>query len=175
MLDDDRFKIDEEYFYKRLELKLVEKYEVQNVKLKDIRRSWEGQHLTLEECHAYKYLQGDVQQYEEYCEYNQKWSFYMSRERFDTLKTSIENNYDPKYMPILTKNYVISDGQHRLSVLYNLYGGEYEVPCLVITYIPVQRLSSLEKIFSLTNTPDREYKIITILGMSFKFKKNKGE
>ena len=131
LLEDERFKIDYEFFYKYLEMTPVKNYEIVRIKLKDIKRDWNGKILSLKECHPYKYLLGETKQYEEYCAENRKFGFYMSEQRFSDLLNKINtNHYDTKLMPILTKDNFIADGQHRACILLYKYGENYEIDCL---------------------------------------------
>ena len=136
LLDDDRFELDYEFVYKRLETKKIYDYKVDTIKLKDLRRSWIDKKLyTLAECSPYKYLQGNDEQYQNYCKINSEVSpFDMSKERFDKLIQSIKKSYDARKMPVVNKDNVIMDGQHRTSVLLYLYGEDYEIPVLRLFY-----------------------------------------
>lgn len=135
LLNDDRFCINYDFFYKALEHKKIVHYEVVDIQLKKIRRKWLGEEFRLQDTHAYKYLLGDVSNYEEYCAYNAQISkFDMSSERFDNLLNAIKTTgFDEKYMPVIGKTNVIYDGQHRCCALLYLYGEDYPVKVLRIT------------------------------------------
>ena len=131
LLENERFKLDYEFFYKYLEMTPVKNYEIVRIKLKDIKRDWNGKILSLKECHPYKYLLGETKQYEEYCAENRKFGFFMSKQRFSDLLNKINtNHYNTKLMPILTKDNFIADGQHRACILLYKYGENYEIYCL---------------------------------------------
>ncbi|MDO4184519.1 MAG: hypothetical protein Q4D11_04710, partial [Rhodospirillales bacterium] len=136
LLEDNRFELDYDFVYKRLETQKIFDYKIDKIKLKDLRRSWVDRKLyTLTECSPYKYLQGNCEQYQRYCKLNSEVSpFDMSKERFDELIESIKKSYDTRRMPVINKDNVIMDGQHRTSVLLYLYGEEYEIPVLRLFY-----------------------------------------
>ena len=174
MLDDDRFVLDYDFFYKVLEMFEIPTYEVVTLKLKDIKREYGDSVIELKQCHPYKYLQGEKTQYQEYCVSNKKESmFELSEERFNHLKDSIDNNFDTRYMPVVNAENIIFDGQHRCCILLDKYGENYKIPVLRITLNEIPDLSFVEKIFSITNTKDRKYKLITVLGLTLKFKRDK--
>ncbi len=131
LLNDERIKLDYVFFYKNLETIPIKDYEIINIKLKDIKRYWNRTILNLKECQPYKYLNGEVQQYQNYCTENQKFEEFMSEERFKKLLDNInKNKFDKKYMPILTEDNIIMDGQHRACILLYKYGEDYEIQCL---------------------------------------------
>ncbi|MBO7218785.1 MAG: hypothetical protein J6V40_02290, partial [Clostridia bacterium] len=136
LLNDDRFSIDYEYFYKTLETRLVYDYEIVGLKISDIKRVWNGEKLPITECHAYKYLMGDKEQYYDYCEVNKiRHTFDMSEERFNNLIQSIEKNgYNNENIVIVDENNILKDGQHRLSVLCKMFGEDHEINVLKIYY-----------------------------------------
>ena len=130
MLDDPRFVLDDEFFYYALEMHVVTGYEVIRMKLKDIRRRRIDRTVCpLSECEPYRYLCGDEANYQKYCEENKINSGYeMSKERFDALRASIDDHYDPKHMPVVQgPDYIIRDGQHRCCILLKKYGPEHEI------------------------------------------------
>ena len=130
MLDDPRFILDDEFFYHALEMHRIEDYEVIRLKLKNIRRRKLDRTICpLSECEPYRYLCGQTQEYQEYCQRNREISGYeMSREKFESLRESLERNYDPRWMPVVQgPNYIIRDGQHRCCILLKKYGPEHEI------------------------------------------------
>lgn len=133
MLDDPRFVLDDEFFYKALEMHVVTGYEVIRMKLKDIRRRKLDRTIcSLSECEPYHYLCGDEAGYRIYCEENKKVSGYeMSKDRFDALRASLDDHYDPRFMPVVQgPDYIIRDGQHRCCILLKKYGPEHEIDVL---------------------------------------------
>ena len=136
LLDDKRFKLDDEFVYFCLEQRLVRKYEAVKIPLKDIRRIWDGKPIPLKECHPYKYLvQGDSSIYEEYCRLNRR-DFnldIMSENRFDELIDSIEQNgFDSHSAVVVNGDNILMDGQHRCCYMLYKYGEDYRIPCLRI-------------------------------------------
>ncbi|MBO7219011.1 MAG: hypothetical protein J6V40_03450 [Clostridia bacterium] len=131
LLSDSRFKIDYEFFYKVLESCPVYDYELVEVKIGDIRRLWKGQKLTIPECHAYKYLMGDKDQYLDYCKENQLLDFDMTIDRFDELIKDLEAcDYANDNIIVVDENNMLKDGQHRLAILCKEYGIDYKVKVL---------------------------------------------
>ena len=131
LLSDTRFKIDYEFFYKVLEACPVYDYELVEVKIGDIRRLWKGQKLTIPECHAYKYLMGEKEQYLEYCKENQLLDFDMTIDRFDELIKDLEAcDYANDYIVVVDENNMLKDGQHRLAILCKEYGIDHKVKVL---------------------------------------------
>ncbi|MBQ8822671.1 MAG: hypothetical protein IJZ82_08520 [Lachnospiraceae bacterium] len=134
LLKDKRVLIDDEFFYVFFEGKYIERYEIAQVRLKDIRREWKGKYYSLQECAPYKYLEGDTKLYNEYCKENsQKHPFDMSVDRFDKLINGYKNKeFDSKYLPIVNENNLVLDGQHRLCILLKEFGPEHEVNVLKV-------------------------------------------
>ncbi len=135
LLDDDRFKIDYDFFYKRFEMRKIKNYKIEEIRIGDIKRKWfDGKLYNLEDCSPYKYLQGNTECYDEYCIENKSISdFDMSKDKFEKLIKALDTGYDSKYMPIIeTNNKIILDGQHRLCYLLNKYGKDYKVEVLSV-------------------------------------------
>ena len=159
LLYDDRFSLDYDYFYRSLEMVPVFSYEIKSMRLGDIHRYWEGKYYHLQECSPYAYLHGDIETYEKYIEVNFKSTgFEMSRERFDRLIQSMEENgFDKKRLPIVCAyDNTIWDGQHRCCWLIAKYGEDTAVPVLYLDAYPVhldttdisnaRKMSSWEKL-----------------------------
>lgn len=137
MLYDERFKLDDEFFYRGLEHRRVKSWEIVEMPLNKIKRRWfDGLLYSLTECAPYRYLKGDVEGYEEYCEYHQINNLPdMTRNRFDTLINSIkENGYNPDNIIVVSKTNILLDGQHRACCLMHLYGEDYKANVLRITF-----------------------------------------
>jgi len=134
LLLDDRFELDPEYVYRSLEFCQIDSYEVVEVRLGDIRRVWtDCRSYRLADCAPFRYLQGDSESYDRYCEVNSKRSvFNMSRERFETLRQSMKS-YDGRRMPVVFgKANIILDGQHRCCILLKEHGSDYRIPVVRI-------------------------------------------
>lgn len=137
MLYDNRFKLDYEFFYKTLETARLIDYEIVDIKLGDIMRRWKKKIIPLSETHPYKYLLGDVEQYEEYSLENQKrFGFAMNTSRFSTLRESMEAGFDPLYMPVIDADNCVRDGQHRSCVLLHRFGPDYVIKAVKIYLAP---------------------------------------
>lgn len=136
LLEDKRFTLDDEFVYFSLEHKLVRKYELADVPLKDILRGWNGVNIPLAECHPYRYLvTGDKEVYEEYCRLNKELFGLniMSRERFDRLMKSLdEKGFERENAVVINQDNVLLDGQHRCCYMLYKYGGDYRIPCVRI-------------------------------------------
>lgn len=136
LLDDKRFKLDDEFVFFSLEHRLIEDYELVNIRLGDIRRRWGKTVISLRECLPYRYLvSGDPAVYEEYKRQNK--AMYkldiMSRERFDELMKSIdEKGFENENVIVVNHQNIILDGQHRCCYMLYKYGEDYEIPCLRI-------------------------------------------
>ncbi len=134
LLDNPRFSLDYDFFYRVLEMRPVTKYRVVRVRLGDLTRYWyDGKLYPLEECPPYKYLCGDKSAYEAYCAQNKAVTgFEMSPERFEALCKSMAE-YDPKCMPVVfgPRN-IIQDGQHRSCILLRKFGPDHEIDVLRI-------------------------------------------
>lgn len=129
MLDDPRFDMDYDFFYRVLEMRPVYAYEVVRVRLGDITRHWyDGRLYPLEECAPYRYLCGETSAYDDYCRINRAVSgFEMSPDRFAKLVAEM-TDFDPRQMPVVrgTKN-IIQDGQHRCCILLKKFGPDHEI------------------------------------------------
>lgn len=136
LLKDKRFSLDDEFVYFNLEHRLVKKYEIIQLPLKDIKRRWAGKTIPLTESMPYKYLQTrDPAIYDEYCRLNKEYYKLdiMSRERFNNLIKSIEENgFDSQNIIVVNRDNIIADGQHRCCYMLYKYGEDYKVPCLKI-------------------------------------------
>jgi len=115
LLDDSRFVIDNNCFYRLFENRQIEKYEVVDIKINDIYRIWNDKKIKLKDCAPYKYLLGYREEYYKYCMIHENSDLpLMSKERYDNLIDSIEKNgFDDKYIIIVNQDNVIQDGQHR--------------------------------------------------------------
>ena len=148
LLEDERFSIDYDYFYKALELHPIFSYKIKLMKLGEIRRYWEGRYYSLRECSPFAYICGDVERYEQYTEVNSgAMAHEMSSERFDKLIKSLEESgFDEKFLPIVcAKDNTIWDGQHRCCWLISKYGEEHIIPVLYLDTNPWYQLPNTDK------------------------------
>lgn len=135
LLQDKRFKLDDNFVFYSIEHRLVKKYELKNIKLERIKRRWKRKNIPLTKCAPYLYLvSGDPSVYEEYGKQNKElYKLERDRETFDQLIQSIEKNgLNEENVVVVNKNNIIMDGQHRCCYLLYKYGRDYEVPCLRI-------------------------------------------
>lgn len=129
LLEDGRFEVDPDFFYRSFEFVRIGGYEVVEVRLRDIRRVWfDRRAYRLEECSAYRYLEGDAGRYREYCHQNAERSgFDMTSTRFEALRSSMEE-YDGRHLPIVFgEENVILDGQHRCCILLRKFGPDFRL------------------------------------------------
>lgn len=140
MLHDKRFKLDYEFFYKALETARLIDYEIVDIKLGDVGRRWKKEIIPLSETHPYKYLKGEVEQYEDYVSENQRrFGYAMSVDRFTVLKDSVNEGFDPLYMPVIDEENCVRDGQHRMCLLLHKYGPEHVVKAIKIYCAPKRK------------------------------------
>lgn len=135
LLEDDRFSIDYDYFYKALEMYPVFSYEIKSMRLGDLRRYWNGSFYPLKDCAPFAYLFGEMDRYNHYADENaKKSSFEMSSGRFDDLiKSMEENGFDPTYLPIVCAlDNTIWDGLHRCCWLQAKFGEDYVIPVVYL-------------------------------------------
>lgn len=135
LLTDSRFKLDYDFFYKVLEMRRIKTYKLENIRLGDIRREWEGKLLKLSECHPYRYLLGEIDTYQEYVDSNKNATgFDMSINRFESLRSAIQQDFDSKSVPVLNSNNILLDGQHRCCIMLHEKGEDYMIPCIKLYY-----------------------------------------
>ncbi|MBR2273454.1 MAG: hypothetical protein IJ864_01275 [Alphaproteobacteria bacterium] len=139
LLEDNRFELDPDFFYKTLELRKIKAYTLEKVKISDIKRKWiDGKLYSLNECAPFLYLSGNKNAYQEYCQVNSETSkFDMSENRFTNLISSLEKGFDERKVPVIhgAQN-ILMDGQHRLCYLLKKYGESHEITCLHLDIIP---------------------------------------
>ncbi len=134
LLDDPRFVLDDDFFYRVLETRRVRSYEVVRMRLGDIqRRRNDGTICALSECEPFRYLKGDTDSYEAYCSDNlNATGFRMSTDRFEKLRNDMET-FDPRHMPVVRgAENIIIDGQHRSCILLDRFGPDHEIDVLRI-------------------------------------------
>ena len=132
LLEDPRFDLDADFFYRVLEPRKVERYEVSKIRLGDIRRiTNDGRIVPLVECEPFRYLRGETEAYDNYCRANRLSSgFAMSPARFDALRESM-SEYDSRKMPVLWGDEnILMDGQHRCCILLDRFGPDREIEVL---------------------------------------------
>lgn len=137
LLEDNRFTLDDEFFYRSLEHRKVKSWEIIHIPLNTIIRKWfDGTYYSLTECAPYKYLKGDVEVYDEYCKYHHDNNLPdMTRNRFNKLIKSIKNDgYNPKNIIVINQSNILLDGQHRACCLMHLYGEDYATDVLKIHF-----------------------------------------
>lgn len=131
LLDDSRFELDYDFFHRSLEMLPIRDYEVAEVRLGDIRRIWTDQRAySLDRLPPYRYIEGDVAGYENYCRENAETGFLMSRGRFDALRESMAD-YDERRMPVVIgEGNFLMDGQHRSCILMKRFGSDHRIKVL---------------------------------------------
>lgn len=156
-IDDEFFlwKLDNRLlFYKRKQMRPRDlNYEIVLEKSKMLR-------LPLEKAYPYRYLNGDVEAYEKYCDYHEKNGYpVMTRDRFDELIRSIKDNgYDGRNIILIREENIIMDGQHRACTLAYLNGLDKKIEVLKIIRIsPTPILKSILPRFILNAYYRRKY------------------
>ena len=136
LLEDPRFELDAEFFYRVLESRSLTSYEVVRLRLGDIRRKTnDGDVVPLSACAPYRYLCGDTVGYDDYCRSNLRLTgFAMSVPRFEALRASMRS-YDPRRMPVVSgAGNVVIDGQHRCCILLAEFGPDHEIDVLRLLF-----------------------------------------
>ncbi len=131
LLHDNRFQIDELYFKRRLKFRSMKRYELDTMKVGDIIYGTEK----LCNVPAFKYLEGNVKDYELYCQKHREILHYqeMGVEKYNNLIKSLEEKgFNQKNLIIVDYNGCVKDGQHRSCYLLHKYGKDYQVPVLRI-------------------------------------------
>ena len=154
MQNDTRFHIGETWtktvgddLWKGLFGSIVRKYEIDRVKLKDIKWHYCGHSFSLSDTLVYAYLMtGDEETYKKHardhferCKFKGKILRKLVDDdlaRFkNTVKIITSNGYDiRKGAIIVNENNVLCDGLHRGCILWSIYGPDYEIPVLRIYY-----------------------------------------
>jgi hypothetical protein len=134
LLWDSRFELDEVFFNRRIKFRNLRRYEISKMKLKDIKRGWKGKMLSLEDVSPFKFLQGDIEDYEEYCNIHQnKMGHDVSIDKYkDLIKNIEEKGFDTKKIIVVGYNDEIVDGQHRCCYLLYKFGREHEIDVLKV-------------------------------------------
>lgn len=135
LLADNRFVLDDEFAYRGIEGKKIKRYAIEELRLGDIRRRWfDGKVYRLAECAPYKYLDGNIDGYSDYCAYHKEHNLpAMSLERFNSLISSIqEKGFDDRFIVVVNEDNIIMDGQHRSCVLLKQYGEDHVIKVLKI-------------------------------------------
>ena len=116
-------------------------FSLETIKLKDIRRRWEGKDYPLTECSPYKFLQTrDERIYQKYIQKHIEKGIVSenciwSPDSFLQLEKEIlKNGYDPtSSIIVVDQNNIIIDGQHRSIILLYHHGGDYEIPVVRVS------------------------------------------
>lgn len=135
LMNDPRFDLDDEFYYRDVEHLQIKGYELTEVRLGDVRRRWfDGTVKPLKECAPYLYLDGDKTAYQAYCLYHASHTLSpMTTKRYEALIDSIkQNGYDRRKPIVLRADGTIMDGQHRVCCLLKCYGEDYLVPAVVL-------------------------------------------
>ncbi|MDT2459464.1 rhamnan synthesis F family protein [Enterococcus avium] len=137
------YKIDDEYFYWKLDniLVLYKERELEVGHLKypsDIHKK----NIYISEAAPYKYLMGDEKKYQEYNKFHKENDLpIMTKERFNSLIESMESNgYSQKNIILVDDRNVIFDGQHRACFLAYKYGLNHKIKVLQIRRITKKEL-----------------------------------
>lgn len=147
MYEDDRFHVDGNLMRTIFRFPPVVSWDVEKVRLCDIKRFWEGEIISLYASPAYSFAaHGDLQGYREYVSVHWLDAGAQSRltreqiekgidddvSRFrETIRQMKSTDYDiRKGAVVLDSNNVILDGVHRTCALLCRYGPEHEIAVL---------------------------------------------
>lgn len=140
ILNSTKYNITDDFAFFFLEGNFIDKVEIKEMKIKNIKRDWYGKIYSLKECSPYKYLEGDIAAYKKYVEFHKENNLpIMTLTRFNTLIENIKKNgYDRQY-PIIVDYYnnTVLDGQHRCCILLKLYGENFIVPVIKISFLNI--------------------------------------
>jgi len=146
-LDKESFTIDPYYFNWRLDYKLV-KYKLNTIPVGKLRLHYRGDTKPsgITELKPYKYLEGDVESYLEYCKFVEENKFtYTSKENFDNLIQSMrQNEYQMEHVIVVNGQGLIQDGQHKACIIAYDKGLDYKVQVL---HVRVFNIKSFLKLF----------------------------
>ena len=125
-IEDDRFFVNSSDV-DRIFNRNVKKYEICNIKLKDIRKKIDNKIIDLEDTKSYKYLikKIDSVEYNKYCERD---TFEYENHSLDSFNKLIKDfkKYSLYDGAIVIDQFgLIRDGQHRASILLNKYGPDF--------------------------------------------------
>ena len=136
IMNDRRFRLDFEFFFNVLQYADIESYDVVKIKLKDIRVLFNNNIYSIEDSHVLPMQYLKEKRDDIYITYlnqlSKKGLLTFSKEKFDNLINSLEKDYDEKFMPVLDKNNILKDGQHRCCFLYQKYGRDKEISVVKI-------------------------------------------
>ena len=146
--NDNRFKISDRLLFDILNRFPIKKYDIEKIKLCDIKYFWQGQIISIDETATYDYIVNkNTERYIKYIkEVNTDSSGRISNRIFDiiaedlercrdTIKAILTEGYDiKKDSVIIDDRNIIIDGLHRTSILWNKFGGEYKIAVLKVYY-----------------------------------------
>ncbi len=133
--------VDPEFFLWQLDNKLIT-YRYETIPVGSLMYSHEDALYPFTQCPPYRYLCGDREGYETYCDYHQRMGLpQMTHERFDRLRSSIEaNGYDPRHVILVGDRRTIMDGQHRACCICHTFGEEAPIRVLHIRFLGIKPL-----------------------------------
>ena len=136
IMNDRRFRLDFEFFFKVLLYADIESYDVIRIKLKDINVLFNNQVYSLGDPHVLPMQYLKERRDEIYTGYlsqlSRKGLLTFNKEKFDRLIDSLENGYDEQFMPVIDRDNILKDGQHRCCFLYQKYGPDKEISAVKI-------------------------------------------
>lgn len=146
--DDNRFNISDKALTDVLNRFPIKKYEVEKIKLGSIRYNWQGQLYSINETATYDYISNNnLERYINYIKIVKTDSFGRINKQISDIITKDLSNCRNTIDTILTKGYdvqksiviindrnVLVDGLHRISILFKIFGPEYEIAVLKLYY-----------------------------------------
>lgn len=150
LLDDKRFIIDPDCYFRCFDGRFMDSYEVKDVRVGDIKVRLNMKSYGIDETPPYLYLKNrDKKAYIRHCREKREVDYLGLDDtefknlkdddfikRFKRLETSFDNGYDKKHLIILDGdgNYIL-DGMHRTSIIAYKYGLNKKVRALIINYV----------------------------------------
>jgi len=146
--NDNRFNISDNVLTDVLNRFPIKKYDVEKIKLGNIRYNWQGQLYSINETATYDYISNNnLEKYINYIKIVKTDSFGKINEQIsdiiikdlarcrNTVDTILTKGYDvQKSIVIINDRNVLIDGLHRTSILFKNFGPEYEIAVLKIYY-----------------------------------------
>ncbi|MGF0072095.1 rhamnan synthesis F family protein [Streptococcus orisratti] len=138
-LFDENIEFDPEYFYWKLDNKLI-KWKYEELPFNKLYYSNGNIRRPFTENEPYRYLKGDIEGYKRYCEYHEINGLpVMSIDRFEALRKSIEEKgYDERHIIIVNSKNELMDGQHRAACLCHQLGEDAKIKVLKIRFIGIR-------------------------------------
>ncbi len=156
LINDKRFILPNDFYLRTAENSFITKYEICQIKLKDITRYDQGKYTSIKEWGPYQFLLGKEKDYIDYClnyrrtDYmnlsDKEFEKYIKKQCINDYNLLIKNlkkkNYNEKYPIIIDENNnMILDGLHRASYLMYKHGENYKIKVLKLWFADLNKIS----------------------------------